>query len=361
MAGLKGETTTIGVDGRTVTTVTESAATAREVAARQEHARRDIEGGPWAKFNARLDRAMQRADETGGIFSDRALELLAWGFTFFSIMYAWNAWYKLLPVPGLNLLLACVGSLLIYGMKSAAARLDKAWADGDNVLGGWLSGILLGGLILQAVVSASLYALVSVDQQTGRRDVETTISDLRVERANLQIQIATPPEPPAVTAEMQQKLIDGFKLKQAVNSLGKVLEGPGYRIGALVGDCKGSSYYVTTYCPTILELETVRDQALNYDERKAEHDAVVARFNAIPAEIVKLQHERPQESSTFALGNRVFGVESNLSLLVWPMVISFILDFLMLLFSYLSKRAVRTNDEPLVLTTPAAASAEPIV
>lgn len=353
MTGLKGAKTVIGPDGKTVTTVADSEATAREIAAAQEQTLRLREGSWWSKSNAWLDRRFQEAEETGGIFSDKAWIFASWCLFFLAAIMAWNSWFRLVPLEGLNYTLAAIGVCVLLTMKVSAARLDAA--DGrimkddlpnDHNKANFLRVILIGGLILQAVVATSLQASIATDQETGRTDAQSTIDSLRTERNTLHIAIASPP---AATSEAQQKLIDAYLLKPVVNREGTIVVKKGFRVGeAIVPEggkrCTGSSYYVTIYCPVLIEMEAARDQALQYEKDRA-------RYDAIPDQIAALEKARPAQSSTFALFDRLAGKCDHLSgncenqdlmRLFFPAFISFILDFLMCLVSYLAHRAERT-------------------
>lgn len=330
--GLKNAKTELAPDGVTVTTTFESASAAREHQAALESSARQIEGGWGSKLNVWLDRSLASAEETGGLFSDRSLNIMSWIFAIMAIVYAWNAWGHLLPVKGLDLLLSMFGGGIIIAMKLSAARIDEAAQAGDKMQVYYLRGILISGLALSALVSTSLSASIAIDQETGRTDNQTRIDALRLEQSGLQLTIA---QKPGVTADAEQKLIDSLKLKQAVNSKGTVLQGEKNRIGSLVGDCKGGSYYVTVYCPTILEMEAQRDTAAEWEHAKA-------RFDAIPVDIATLEAQRPAQSSTFALFQKLGGRDTDWLALLAPAFISLFLDLLMILVTYLAHRAART-------------------
>lgn len=338
--GLKGAKSTLGEDGVTVVTRTDSAATAREVMARQEQHARQIEGWWGAQFNAWLDRSLKRGDETGGIFSHRAFNLLSWAFAFLDVIMQWNAWFKLLPVAGLDIVLGCFGVVLVLLVKAATARLDEAEVHNDESRRRFLQGGIVVGVILSTLAAVSLQAFISVEQATGRTDIQTRIDALRKEQNGLQMTMALPPD---ATAAEEQKLIDAFLLKPVVNRAGTVVVKKGYRIGEAImgpnGACTGSSYYVTIYCPTLKEMEAARDSAKTWEEKKT-------RFDAIPAEIKKLEDERPKQSSTFALYQKVTNDETNWTVILIPAGISLFLTLLMIGATYLAHRSPKTKPTP---------------
>ncbi len=342
MTGLKGANTEIGADGLTVTVKTESAATARDLAADLETRVRAAEGGFGAKINNRLANSLNRFDETMGIYGDRMLQILRDALLMCAMALAAFAWYRILP--GYEPLMATIGMLIVFAMKTAAGRLDKAEQEGDKGLHRLLVLIIIGGFVLEVGASLSLQAAAAVDRETGREDINSEIRALESERNMLQITLASVPSAP-VTAIDQR--IEALKLTAAVNTQGTQLN---RKVGDLIGDCKGNSYYVRIYCPTLLELEAERDQALAYE-------AAQARFAEIAPKISQLQASRPSASSTFALAQKGGDSAWWLSLVI-PMGLTVVLNATMLLLAYLAGRAKRTP--VLDLTDPVEAT-EPVV
>lgn len=337
MAGLKGATTEIGEDGLTVSVKAESAATARELAADLETRVRTAEGGWGAKANAKLANSLNRFDETLGIYGDRMLQILRDALLLCAMALAAFAWFRILP--GYEPLMAAIGMLIVFAMKTAAGRLDKAEQEGDTGLRSLLVVIIIGGFILEVGASLSLQAASAVDRETGREDINSEIRALESERNMLQITLASVPSAPSTAIDQR---IEALMLTAAVNSRGDQLP---RKVGDVIGDCKGNSYYVRIYCPTLLELQAERDQAIAYELAQS-------RFAEIAPRISALQASRPSASSTFALAAKGGDSAWWLSLVI-PMTLTIVLNATMLLLAYLAGRAKRTP--ALVLTTPAPA------
>lgn len=337
MAGLKGANTEIGEDGLTVSVKAESAATARELAADLETRVRSAEGGWGAKANAKLANSLDRFDETLGIYGDRMLQILRDALLLCAMALAAFAWFRILP--GYEPLMAAIGMLIVFAMKTAAGRLDKAELEGDTGLRSLLIIIIVGGFILEVGASLSLQAASAVDRETGRTDINDQIKALENERNLLQITLVSAPTAPSSAIDQR---IEALMLTAAVNTQGTQLN---RKVGDLIGDCKGNSYYVRIYCPTLLELQADRDKALAYETAQS-------RFAAISPEIAALRAERPDASSTFALAAKGGDSAWWLSLVI-PMTLTIVLNATMLLLAYLAGRAKRTP--ALVLTTPAPA------
>lgn len=344
--GLKDAKTELAPDGVSVVTTFESAAAAREHQALLESNARKLEGGWGSKLNGWLDRSLARADETDSLFSRRALRMLSWLLAIGAVIMAWNAWAGFVPTKGLDLLLAATGATLVLVGKWAAADIHPAHLSGDQNKENMLVAAVALILVLEALAATSLQASIAYEQETGRTDVQSEIDSLRLEQSGLQLTVA---QKPPYTAEAQQKLIDGFKLKQVVNRKGVVQQGADWRIGAQVGDCRGDSYYVTVYCPMILEMEANRDTALDWEQAKA-------RFDAIPAEIAALEAQRPKQGSTFALLNKL-KVDTDWSKLLFPAIISLIVTGLAFATTYLAHRTPPAQKPAPAPATPAAPGA----
>lgn len=329
MAGLKGANAVIGDDGVSVTVKTESEATARELAAHLETQVRTAEGGPGAKFNSWLKKSLDRFDETLGLYGDRSLNIIRDVLLICAMAMAAFAWYRVLP--GYEILMCVIGMAIVYAMKYCAGRLDKAIVS-KNGFAPFYGLIIVVGLIIEVLASSSLQAFTAVEQETGRLDIDKEISRLENERNMLQINLARVPSAPASAIDQR---IEALKLTPAVNSSGTQLT---KRVGDLVGDCKGRSYYVTIYCPTLIELQAERDSALAYEQAKARFDEINPEINALTA-------KRPHTSSTFALASKASGGDVTWWMsLVIPVGLTLALGLAMLLLSYLAGRAERTPD-----------------
>jgi hypothetical protein len=344
--GLTDAKTELAPDGKTVITTFDSAAAAREHQALLESEARRIEGGWGAKFNGWLDQSLSRADETRSLFSRTALRTWSWLLALFAIILAWNAWAGFVPTKGLDLVLAATGATLVLVGKWASSEIHPAHIAKDQNKENMLCFAVGFILILEAVAATSLQASIAFEQETGRTDVQSTIDSLRLEQSGLQLTIA---QKPPFSAEAQQKLIDGFLLKQVVNDKGVVQQGPAWRIGARIGTgeerCRGSSYYVTAYCPTILEMEAQRDMAADWEKAKE-------RFDAIPAEIKALEAQRPKQSSIPALLNKL-KIDTDWSKILFPAIISLILTGLTFATTYLAHRTPPPPAQPQTPVPPA--------
>lgn len=335
MAGLKGANTEIGDDGLTVTVKTESEATARELAADLETRVRTAEGGFGAKFNNKLANSLNRFDETLGIYGDRMLQILRDVLTVCAMALAAFAWFRILP--GYEPLMAVIGMAIVYAMKTAAGRLDKAEREGDIGLRNLLGVVIVGGLILEVLASLSLQAASSVDRETGRTDVNSQIEMLQSEERRLSIRQMGPN--PGVPAQMEA-LVNSYRATPMVNRAGSQLT---RTVGEMADatDCNPDSEagrrertYIGMYCPTLRELQGQVEAAKAF-----EHDS--ARLEAIPAEIQKLQASRPSASSTFALAQKGGDWAWLLSIAI-PLGLTVALNLTMLLLAYLAGRAKRT-------------------
>jgi hypothetical protein len=328
MTGLKGAKTEISPDGLKVITTAESALAAQAIAARQEQALREEEAGPWGKFNGWFDRVLDRAEETNGIFKRRTFGALAWMLFIGASIMAWNAWFKLLPVKNLDMVLGGFGVLVILAMKLAAARLGQAHREGDKTLSKTLIAIIWGGFVLSVLVSASLQSSFIVDQEIGRHDTDAAITRLNDERELLKMRVEADP---GVTEEQQQLVIERYLRTPMVNARGEQLKRT-FQDHLRDTECKGSSYYTGIYCPTYFELLEVKEHAKNYKLARE-------RFDAIPAEIRELEKHRPAQSSTLA-AVQTFGGKGTGALggVLLAMAIMAVLDLLMIGVTWLSSR-----------------------
>lgn len=338
MTGLKGSTTEIGPDGLTVITRAESAQAAQAVAARQAQQLREEEAGPWGKVNGWLDRILDRAEETNGIFKRRTFGFLAWCLFLGAAIMAWNAWFKLLPVKDLDMVLGAFGVLVILAMKLAAARLGQAHREGDKTLSKTLLAIIWGGFVLSVLVSASLQSSFIVDQEIGRNDTDAAITRLNDERELLKMRVEADP---GVTEEQQQLVIEKYLRTAMVNARGEQLKRT-FQDHLRDTQCKGSSYYTGIYCPTYFELQEVKEHAKAYKLARE-------RFDAIPAEITELEKHRPKQSSTLAAMQTFGGGKSSGAMggVLLAMAIMAVLDLLMLGVTWLSSRPPAPKPQPV--------------
>lgn len=348
MAGLKGASTEIGADGVTVTVTAESEATARALAAELETRVRSTEGGPGAKINNWLSNSANRLDETLAIYGGvRLLAIIRDALLVCAMTIAVFAWLRILP--GYEILLGTVGALITFAMKSAAGKIYEAEQENDTNLRSMLVLVMAAGLILEVLASSSLQAYTAVQAETGRQDVDAEIHRLDQERQTLLIKLAkTPAGPSAAIAER----ISGYQATPMVSRQGTQLT---KTVGSLWDEteCKGNSYYVGVYCPTLLELQGDYQAALDYEKAQK-------RFDEIGPMITKLQGMRPKGSSTFALATKVADNDTKwvLALLV-PVGITFVLNLAMLLLSYIVGRInyqqAHPQPAPVPTATPAAA------
>lgn len=344
MAGLKGSSTEIGADGVTVTVTADSEATARELAAELETRVRKTEGGPGAKINNWLSNSANRLDETLAIYGGvRLLAIIRDALLVCAMTIAVFAWLRILP--GYEILLGTVGALITFAMKSAAGKIYEAEQQGDKNLRGMLLLVMAAGLVLEVMASSSLQAYTAVQAETGRADVEAEIHRLDQERQTLLIKLAKVPD--GASAAIAER-ISAYQATPMVNREGSQLT---KTVGSLWDEtgCKGNSYYVGMYCPTLLELQSDYQTALDYEKAQR-------RFDEIGPMITKLQGMRPKGSSTFALATKVADNDTKwiLALLV-PVGITFVLNLAMLLLSYIVGRIHYQQAHP----APAPAPVEP--
>ena len=323
MAGLKSAQAQIGADGVTVTVTAESAATAHELAAELENRVRLKEGGPGAKANTWLKNSLDRFDETLGIYADRTLEISANLLMVLAGTLAVAAWYFVLP--GYEPVMMFIGALLVFTEKQLAAKFDRAVVARTG-LAPWFGAIIGIILIIECVASASLQSFVAGERETGRNDIAVNIQTLEIEKASIGQVLKTPPKG---ASDAINERIEALKLQPVVNRNGEVVVRSGYRVGEAIGDCTGASYYVTIYCPTLIELQADLAQAKAYE-------AAQTRFREIGPEIQTLQAARPAQASTMALG---LGV-------IVPVGLTFLLNVVMVVISYLAGRAKRTPLPP---------------
>lgn len=321
--GLTGQKTQILDDGVTLQVTAESAVTALEMQSRIENEVRAKEGGFGAKTNSWLRNSLDRFDETLGIYQDRSLEMAANGLMLLSGTLAVAAWYFVLP--GYEPVMMFIGALLVFTGKQLAAKYDRAVV-AKTGLAPWFATIIVIILIIECVASASLNSLVANDRETIRDDTAANIETLEQEKASLVLILATPP---TGSSEAIAANIEALKLKPVVNRAGDIVVKKGFRVGEAVGDCTGNSYYVTIYCPTLIELRSDLKQAGAYEHASA-------RFSEIGPEIQALQAARPKQASTMALG---LGV-------IVPIGLTFLLYCVMVVLAYLAGRAKRTPLPP---------------
>lgn len=345
MAGLKGASTEIGADGRTITVTTESAATARELAAELETRVRTTEGGPGAKINNFLSKSADRLDETLGIYGGvRLLAIIRDALLVCAMTIAVFAWLRILP--GYEILLGTVGALITFAMKSAAGKIYEAEQEGDMNLRTMLFAVMLAGLGLEVMASSSLQAYTAVQAETGRQDIDDEIKRLDQERQTLLIQLARVPD--GSSAALAER-ISAFEATPMVNAKGTQLT---KTVGSLWAEteCKGNSYYVGIYCPTLLELRGEMQAAQAYETAQK-------RFEEIGPQITALQAQRPTGSSTFALATKVAGADTKwlLALLV-PVGITLTLNLAMLMLSYIVGRIEYQKKHPAPEPAPEAST-----
>lgn len=335
MTGLKGAHTEIGEDGVTVTVTAESEATAREIAAELETRVRVAEGGPGAKFNNWLSNSLDRFDETLGLYGDRMLSILRDVLTVCAMALAAFAWFRILP--GYEPLMAVIGMAIVFAMKTAAGRLDKASRDGDQGRVRLLWLVIVFGFVLEVGASLSLQAATAVDRETGREDINQSIEMLQSEERRLSIRQMQPN--PGVPAQVQA-LVDSYRSTPMVNRSGAQLT----RTVGQMADATGCDpdtdagrrerTYIGMYCPTLQEL-------LGQLEAAKAFEADAKRLETIPAEIAALQAKRPSASSTFALAQKGGDLAWLLTILI-PMSLTVALNSAMLILAYLAGRADRT-------------------
>lgn len=335
MAGLKGASTEIGADGRTITVTTESAATARELAVELETRVRSTEGGPGAKINNFLSKSADRIDETLGIYGGlRLLSIIRDALLLCAMTIAVFAWLRILP--GYEPLLGTVGALITFAMKSAAGKIYEAEQENDTNLRTMLIAVMVCGLGLEVMASSSLQAYTAVQAETGRQDVDAEIKRLDQERQTLLIQLARVPDGSSAAIEER---IKAYLANPMVNRQGSQLT---KTVATLVEEtgCTGDSYYVGIYCPTLLELRGELEAAQTYETAQA-------RFEEIGPQITALQAQRPKGSSTFALASKMAGEDSKwmLALLV-PVGITFVLNLAMLMLAYIVGRSEYQKKHP---------------
>lgn len=334
MTGLRDKHTTLSDDGLTVSVTTESAATARELAADLEAGVRKAEGGWGAKFNAGLERSLGRFDETLGIYADRQLAMIRDWLFICAMAMAIFAWYRTLP--GYEILMCAIGVAIVWATKAAAGGIDAAHVAGDKVKVAFFTGIIVIGLILEVVASSSLQAATAVDRETGREDINLQISNLEAEQSNLMIALARPPSAPAAAIQAR---IDAYLTTPMVNSRGSQLTRTVGQMNEATG-CNPDSengklerYYIGIYCGTLNELKAEKLEAESYEAAKQ-------RFEEIGPQIAGLQKKRPAAASTFALAQKGGDMAWWLSLVI-PVGLTFLLMLAMLALSYLAGRAKR--------------------
>lgn len=319
-------------EGKTVlVTEVESEDTARQLGAAIDGERVRIEGNWLERLQQDVDEVLAKLSSMSETVDRSWLLILSLAFGFVAAVLAARAWPAFLPIDDLAFLIALIGVLLVLAIAICAHQVYRAHAKGDeHEFYGLVAGIVLG-VVLNVLASISLQSQLAASKATGWEDVQAQIETLRADRGRLALQTYNPPA--EGKAEAAQAAVDAFLKQGAVNRLGDTLPST---VGDLVGDCEGeSNYYVGKYCPEILRLVALRDQARTEAQAYA---ALQSQIEEKDDEIARLEASRPKPQASLSLLRWAMPDMADLVDFIPATLLTLFIELMMILFSVLSGR-----------------------
>lgn len=331
---MKGERAS--VDGQTVTITTQSAATAREIAALAEAERLKREGGALGKAGAFIEEVGDGLAVVSQKLGRGTYEIIANTAMIVGGLIAFISWSRLLPIKEaeISFAIGLIGVAIIVGAKVAAGRWAKELNEGDREAAESWKRWVIAGVIVDAIAALAFSVAVVEDEKAGRIDYDVQIESLEREAKQIEYR-ADALDRPNMTAELLQMDLDALLNQTARNREGTSTGKP---VSEWIGwgtdnycIAKGNAFYVDKYCEDIAEAH----RALL---KRQAYEAEFAKAEAKRAEASALRAKRPDKSSGAALGSWFSTGDRPWMQAVVPMLLMLIILVVMVTTAFIAKR-----------------------
>ncbi|MBA4337971.1 MAG: hypothetical protein C0421_03905 [Hyphomonas sp.] len=332
---MKGERAS--VDGQTVTIITQSAATAREIAALAEAERLKREGGLLGWASAGIEEIGDGVALVAQKIGRGTFEIIANALMVVGGLIAFVSWSRLLPIKSdeISFAIGCVGVAIIVGAKVCAGRWAKELNEGDRPAADTWKRWAIAGVIVDAIAALAFSAAVVEDEKTGRIDYNVQIESLETEAKKIEFR-AGDLDRPNTTAELLTLDLDQLLNQTARNREGTATGKPvrewiGWGTDTYCITSGNNTYYVDKYCPDIADAHRALLKRQAYEAELAKADDLRAQADALRA-------ARPEASSGAALGDMLATEDRPWTKAVVPMLLMLIILVVMVTTAFIAKR-----------------------